>query len=233
MTIKAVFFDLDDTLHDHMLPLAKSLQTAFPAMNQNISIQKVYNRFREVSDELWPNYCQGKLTLHELRIQRVIGALKLFHPEVSIQEAEKFQKTYEKAFNHLELFPEVPDLLRYLKKEGYQLGIITNGPVKHQYNKIEVLGLTSFISKEHIIISDAVGTAKPDPEIFHIAADKMKVDASEIAYIGDSWENDVVGSIEAGWQSIWFNHRGKKGLTAHKPLAEIQNLSELYPILSF
>jgi FMN phosphatase YigB (HAD superfamily) len=49
--------------------------------------------------------------------------------------------------------------------------------------------------------------------------------------IGDSWTNDIVWSMEAGWQSIWFNHRKRKPVTDHKPLEEIEELLTILPII--
>lgn len=230
MTIKAIFFDLDDTLHDHMQPFSKSVQTVFPTFKAT-SIQTVYKNFREESDKLWPMYCQGELTIQDMRTERITRTLRNFQFPISLKKAEQFQQTYEDALNHLTLFPEVLDVIFYLKERNYQLGIITNGPTDHQNKKIELLELKQFIPKEFIFISDEVGMAKPDPAIFQYASDQIDIYPEETLYIGDTWENDVVGPIEAGWQSIWFNHRGKKRMTDHEPIAEIHSLKDLQAIL--
>lgn len=231
MTLKTIFFDLDDTLHDHMQPFFKSVQTVFPTFDKGTSIQTVYKKFREVSDELWPIYCQGEIDIQDMRTERITRTLHSFQFPISLKDAEQFQQTYEEALNHLQLFPDVLNVILYLIEKNYQLGIITNGPTEHQNKKIELLGLKQFISKEFIFVSDEVGVAKPDSAIFQYACDKTDISPEETLYIGDTWENDVVGPIEAGWQSIWFNHRRRIRMTNHEPFSEIQRLIELRTIL--
>jgi FMN phosphatase YigB (HAD superfamily) len=52
MAIKAIFFDLDDTLHDSQKPFADAFKVIFPAHFENTSIDPVYKRFRDFSDIL-------------------------------------------------------------------------------------------------------------------------------------------------------------------------------------
>jgi FMN phosphatase YigB (HAD superfamily) len=125
------------------------------------------------------------------------------------------------------LFQDVPSLLLQLKTKGFQLGIITNGPTEYQLNKIKSLGLTAFFPRDLLFISDEVGVAKPNPAIFHYTAQKVNKSCEDLLYIGDTWENDVVAPINAGWQSIWFNHRQRQPVSKHKPFAEIKCLSKI------
>jgi HAD superfamily hydrolase (TIGR01549 family) len=230
--IKAIFFDLDDTLHDHLFPFSNAFKTTFPDYYEQINIESVYKSFRDFSDLLWKNYSNNELTLQELRMNRIALAMKGFTIHISNESASEFQTQYESGLKHLRLFPEVPELLVMIKNKGYEIGMITNGPVDHQLNKINSLGLTEFIPREMIFISDEVGIAKPNPGIFHHAGDKFNFAPKEFLYIGDSWHNDVVAPTEAGWRTIWFNHRKRQPGTDHRPVAEIDQLSNFLSVLS-
>jgi HAD superfamily hydrolase (TIGR01549 family) len=233
VTIKAIFFDLDDTLHDHLQPFSAAFKVIFPAYYKSISIEKVYKGFREASDLLWEIYSQHKINLTELRIQRVIDALENFDINISNEQALRFQKRYAWQLKHVELFPEIPELLTLLRNKGYQLGIITNGPTEHQLKKIEILGLEKYIPRDLIFISDEVGAAKPNPEIFDVAANTIAFSPRELLYVGDSWTNDVTGPSNAGWQAIWFNHRKRQPMTAdYKPLGEVKCLLDIVSVLN-
>lgn len=231
MAIKAIFFDLDDTLHDHLYPFSKAFKKIFPVLNQQIDVESLYKKFRDYSDLLWKNYSNQELTLEELRKNRIVMALKFFQKEITNEKAGQFQADYELNLGKLQLFSEVPELIGYLKEKGIQVGIITNGPVEHQLNKINSLGLTSYISRDYIFISDEVGVAKPNIQIFHHVGQRVNILPSEMLYIGDSWPNDVVAPIEAGWRSVWFNHRKRQPNTSHKPLAEIDCLQSIIDII--
>ncbi len=230
MNMKAIFFDLDDTLHDHQKPFADSLAKSFPHFPSHHEIEDVYKKLRYHSDLLWEHYTENKITLGELRVKRIIAALRDFDFEITEGQAQEFQHSYELALQQITLFPEIPNLLDSLDKHGFKLGMITNGPVEHQKNKIAALGLDKYFPKDHIFISDEVGIAKPDPTIFKIAAERLGLQAEEILYVGDTWINDIVGSSEAGWQSLWFNHRNRKPETDHQPTYETDSLDS---ILSF
>ncbi|HEY2421459.1 MAG TPA: HAD family hydrolase [Neobacillus sp.] len=227
MDIRAIFFDLDDTLHDSQKPFTDAFKEIFPDQFERPFVENVYKKFREFSDNLWDHYSKNELTLDELRMQRITLALNSFNCNISKQEAAQFQTKYESCLNHITLFPEVPKLLNTLKAEGITIGIISNGPTAHQWNKIVALGLTDYIQRELVFVSDEVGIAKPDPVIFHHAARKVNYQSNQLVYIGDSWNTDMVGSYQAGWKSIWFNHRNRQKGTEFEPFAEIKNLSSI------
>ncbi|WP_169891230.1 HAD family hydrolase [Litchfieldia alkalitelluris] len=231
MTIKAVFFDLDDTLHDHQKPFSDTMERCFPDFSKDQSVTELYKKLRHYSDIYWVNYTNNKMSLEELRIKRIISALKDFSYNISRSQAAKFQGEYDVALQQISLFKDVPQILNSLKSNGFQIGLITNGPVQHQKNKIKALGLVQYFSTECIFISDEVGIAKPDPRLFELAAQKLSLSANEVLYVGDTWINDIIGPSKAGWNTVWFNHRMREPETDHKPMKEIKSLSSLLTLL--
>lgn len=230
MTIQAVFFDLDDTLHDHQAPFASALFSSFSSFSAD-DIDIWYKKFRHYSDLLWRDYTKGAIPLEQLRIDRITLTMRCFELELTTDEAIQFQENYEHHLNNLTLFPEVPELFHTLRQDGYELGIITNGPTFHQRKKINQLGLHKLIDEKLIFISDEVGVAKPSPQIFHHAASKINLPAQKLLYVGDTWENDVAGPISAGWNTVWFNHRSRQPLTEVKPMAKVKSLLGVLAVL--
>lgn len=92
----------------------------------------------------------------------------------------------------------------------HPLGIITNGPVAHQMEKVETLGLSRWFAPESIVVSGAVGVDKPDPRIFRIACERLGTRPEDCVYVGDSFASDVVGATSAGMPVVWFNHRHRE-----------------------
>ncbi|WP_157077365.1 HAD family hydrolase [Robertmurraya korlensis] len=227
MTIQAVFFDLDDTLHDSQHSFEQTVKKLFPEVASQLTMNALYIKFREASDLLWKDYVEGKTPLSDLRTRRVIMAMKSLDMTIDSELANLFQKQYEYNQKHLKLFPEVPGLLGALKERGLLVGMITNGPVEHQHNKITSLQLTDHIPRHLIYVSDGVGVAKPNPDIFHHVRNSVNLLPHELLYVGDSWENDIVGSSKAGWKSLWFNHRKREPETNHEPLAVIHKLTTI------
>lgn len=232
MGIKAIFFDLDDTLHDHLFPFLNAFKTTFPIYDEQVHMESLYKKFRDYSDLLWIEYSKNELTLEEHRVNRIVLALESFNIRITNEAASEFQKQYDLMLNNLQLFPEVPELLVTIINKGYKIGIITNGPTEHQFNKIKSLGLTKYITREWIFISDEVGIAKPNPEVFSHVAKKVKLLPDELLYVGDSWPNDVVAPSGAGWQSIWYNLRKRQPSTDYKPAAEIDRILSVLNVLN-
>ncbi|MFC4323895.1 HAD family hydrolase [Litchfieldia salsa] len=227
MKIKCVFFDLDDTLHDHQKPFADSVNHCFNDFSRKHSISALYKKLRHYSDELWKDYSQNKLTLEELRIQRIILALRDFSYTISREQASSFQSQYEDDLSRISLFPDASHVLNTIKDHGIQIGLITNGPVQHQKNKIQALNLHTYFPNELIFISDEVGIAKPNPELFTLAAGRVNLPPSEILYVGDTWVNDIIGPLNAGWNTAWYNHREREAESEHKPHLVIKSLTSL------
>ena len=116
-------------------------------------------------------------------------------------------------------------------KEKVTLGIVTNGPAQHQWDKVNALGVTEWIPVGHVFISGALGVAKPDKRIFSRAAERMGILPQEICYVGDSFENDIVGAKAAGWNAVWYNHRGHQAAGDVKPDAVVRSEAELIACL--
>ncbi|MGG1678453.1 HAD family hydrolase [Neobacillus sp. NRS-1170] len=232
MVIKAIFFDLDDTLHDHLLPFSNALIATLPINYREIDVVSLYKKFRHFSDILWKSYSAKELTLKNLRINRIMLALESYDIRITIKQAVEFQNQYEHDSKKLHLFPDVTAVLKTIINYGLTLGIITNGPIEHQFKKIQSLGLTKYFNRDLIFISDEVGIAKPSPELFVHVAQRTGFAPNEHLYIGDTWSNDIAASSEAGWQSIWYNHRNRLPETNHKPLTIIEKLSSVLAVIN-
>lgn len=229
MKTSGIIFDLDDTLYDQQLPFYRTVQLLFPACAW--PIEDIYKQSRHYSDQLWPAYCAGDISLHEVRIRRIQMAFQDYGLTLFDDPAAHFQEQYERQLASITLFKEAVPLFTLLREKGYLLGIITNGPIEHQLSKIRRLGLLEWFDRDRILISDEIGTAKPEQEIFQHYSKHIGIAPPQLIYIGDSWQNDVVPSIESGWRSIWLNHRGRQPATSHHPLGTIDSLDMIPNLL--
>lgn len=82
------------------------------------------------------------------------------------------------------------------------VGIITNGDGALQRAKLDHHGLDPLV--DEVIISNEVEVSKPDPEIFDIARQRM--DATEHVYVGDTFEEDIAGARDAGFEAVHVRH---------------------------
>jgi putative hydrolase of the HAD superfamily len=127
------------------------------------------------------------------------------------------------------LRPGARELLAELAAAGTKLGCVTNGGVRAQRAKLDHLEVTPYF--DAIVISDAVGCAKPDPRIFAIASERLDVLPSETWFVGDHAVNDVIGSRRYGMRAVWIcaGQAWPSGepAPAHQ-IAELAELRELF-----
>jgi len=235
-SFKGVFFDMDDTLYDHLGPLRDSLQEVLSLQGDYAYFDKIYHRFRYYTDVLSANL-KGTFAEHntelieDVRLQRFRSTLADFGLSITKSQAQALQDDYIGRQFAIEMFEGARELLERLIADGLIVGIITNGLETHQRKKIIAMHLDKLIPEERIFISGAVGLDKPDPRLFAYVNEQTEVPASDCIYIGDSWRNDVMGTKAAGWKMIWFNHRHVKPETDHRPAYIAQDYTDLHRIL--
>lgn len=202
----AFIFDVDDTLYDQLQPFQYALEQNINV--KQLSVEKIFIRSRQYSDDVFYLAESGQITTAEMHHYRIQRALSDFGVSMTTSQAACFQRDYARFQQEICLIDDVRKTLDYCLVRGFLLGVITNGPEKHQWRKIEQLQLNKWIREENIIVSGEVGLAKPQPEIFELAEIRMGLTKSKTYYIGDSFQNDIVGAKNAGWQAVWSNRRG-------------------------
>ncbi|MEU3354552.1 HAD-IA family hydrolase [Streptomyces sp. NPDC037389] len=101
--------------------------------------------------------------------------------------------------------PQVRAMLAGLREAGWQLGVVTNGMVDNQTNKIRRAELYDLV--DTIVISDAVKIRKPDAQIFRHAITRLDSEpGTHVVMLGDSLEHDVAGGHITGFTTVWVSH---------------------------
>jgi len=225
--VKAVLFDLDDTLIDHKGAVRAALNNLF------FEHQELATTFHDVADfrscwndshkEFYNLFLKNKLTADEQRIKKVqaVWAKACIHLDTqsALRISDRFLKYYEESWA---IFPETLPLLISLKY--LTIGIITNGESAQQRRKLEKLGILSFIKS--VTISSDVGISKPDPEIFLHACRELKVDPSEACFVGDIFEVDIVGAKNAKMNAVLYDPE-KQFDEIYPNLKKVNSLLEL------
>ncbi len=222
-----IFFDVDDTLYDHLQPLFEALQQVIPQQQESLSYSDVYQRFRYYSEVLVSPQNPQALPLEEMRYQRFILTLKEFEIEITEEQAKQMQAVYIGSQYNIRPYDGVVELIHELMDQGYTVGLLTNGPAEHQWKKICALHMDQVFARDRIFISGEVGLEKPDPAIFNYVNRLTDTTPEHSFFIGDSWRNDVVGAVSAHWHMIWFNARHAVRESNHQPDTEAVNYTEI------
>lgn len=225
-------FDVDDTLYDLAEPFKKALRKNFPEIE--VDIEQVFLKYRAYSDEVFEKTVSGQMSMREMYIYRISKALEDYGYLITTQEALIFQRDYAEYQKLIELEPDMRKIFNYLKMCNLTMGIITNGPHKHQEKKIDILNVRKWIAKKNVMISGEFGHSKPDPQIFNSLEEKLDASNDDVYYIGDSFHSDVEGAWNAGWIPIWLNTRGKiMPYTPNNEMYEVKSYKELLNLIMY
>ena len=214
MTIKAISFDLDDTLWPILPVILKAEKDTNGWLIKNYpGVEKLLNNkeMMEIRDELIAQ--KGDL-INQLSKLRELSLVELGvrsgykKKEAKIMARESF-KIFFSCRNDVELYQGVEETLKKLKGK-YMLGVITNGNAD-----LEKIGISHYFKFN--LSAENTNLSKPDPKIFEAAVKATGLRAEEICHIGDHPINDVLGSLDIGMKAIWFNEKEIKWPLSPRP----------------
>jgi putative hydrolase of the HAD superfamily len=203
--LKAILFDLDDTLWP-IAPVIAQAETTLhawlaehaPKVAQHFTIEELRAHRMALLAE------QPELRLDLGKLRRAGLEAAFAHVGEDHSHIEGAMRHFAAARNAVTPYEDVlPGLLKL--KQRLLLGTITNGNAD-----LDVVGLA-----HHFTVSLAAanfGRGKPDPAIFLAACEAMGVAPQEAAYVGDDLQLDVQGAQQAGLRAVWMNRGGS---TAH------------------
>ena len=222
--VKAVLFDLDDTLWPIVPVIQRAENLLFDWLRQNapevatrFSIESLRKRRMELmaSDPLY------QLDLRALRRAGLMEAFTMAGQDLAL--VDQAMEVFSRARNDVEPFEDVLPTLASLSNRVL-LGSVSNGVAD-----LHEIGLA-----HHFRVSVAAhhcGCAKPDAAIFHAACEALGVAPEEAVYAGDDPLLDVEGAQKAGLRGVWINRPGlwpDRQLPHHvRPDASFRNLYEL------
>jgi putative hydrolase of the HAD superfamily len=228
-SLKAVLFDVDDTLFDRRAAVQEilySIVRKLPEVFANIEKNKVYEAFREADEVARLEFERG-LAGEVVRDTRSRMFLKILG--LPLKYGDIVTELYIEAYPGINApVKDAKNVVEILSDE-FMLGIISNAFPDTQYNKLEGIGLRDKF--EIILLSEEIGIRKPDREIFLKAANLLDIKPGECVFVGDSYTSDVIGAKRSGMKACWFNFDNKEICGAVIPDYEISELSELPEIL--
>ena len=226
---RAALFDLDDTLFDHRAHRQAALAAVaghVPALS-GASAGALEAAHEAVLQRTYQALLDGTLSLAQSRTERMRELLQYFGLVADEALAAECEAIYRSAYDcDWQPVPGARELLSALRELGLWIGIITNGLQVEQAKKVRTLRLEDAI--EGMFVSETVGAQKPGREFFdHVLARTGFVPADCIV-VGDLWETDIQGALNAGMDSIWLNRYGRSG----GPNARVTEVASLLPTSS-
>jgi putative hydrolase of the HAD superfamily len=219
--IRAICFDLDDTLWDlqPVIPRAERVlyewfEREYPEVTRRYTFAQI-RELRQQAVEQWPEL-RHDLTELRLRVLRQIAA-ESDYDEVMVQGA---YEVFFAARNEVSLYADVVPVLQALAPR-YQLFALSNGNAD-----LNAIGIAGYFAG--VYGAREFGVAKPDARFFIEAARHCGMGADELVHVGDHPQNDVVAAKKTGMRAVWLNRKSMPWPASDcVPDHEISGLDEL------
>ncbi|MBN2065127.1 MAG: HAD family hydrolase [Sedimentisphaerales bacterium] len=222
--IKAIVFDMDDTLY----PERDYIRSGYRAVADFLADEQ--NQAGEIFAILWDIFSHDP---REKVFDQVLTRLNIDPDPLLITKLIALYREHKPQICPL---PGVIELLAKLRAGGYKLGLISDGYLPGQQYKLEALGLKECF--DHIIFTESLGREnwKPAPLAFEMMARALDTTPGECLYIGDNLKKDFISPNALGWHTVCFRnefqvHFHHQPDPAGQPQHYISDLSELLPLV--
>jgi len=200
--IDFIYFDLDHTLWDNDMAERRALTGM--AQRRDADPATLIGHYQRINGALWLALSQGAMDGETLRTERLYRTWDAMGWEpLTACRVEDVHEEYQ--LGYLDATAELADglaTIRALAADGWRLGILSNGFPGVQFRKLALLGLDNLGLE--VVLSGDVGVPKPHPGIFKAAQQRAGVDdPSRLVIVGDNWDVDILGGVQAGWHGIW------------------------------
>ncbi|MFF2010757.1 HAD family hydrolase [Streptomyces sp. NPDC058195] len=226
MTIRAVLWDIDDTIFDYTRADHVGLRSLLEQEglpDGYATVEQALLAWRTITEAQWARFAAGEVGFHEQRRGRVRDFVA--RPLGDAEADDWFARHaahYEAAW---ELFPDVLPVLDLLA-DGYRHAVLSNSSIHNQDRKLRVLGVRDRF--EAVVCAVELGVSKPEAGAFHAACEALRLAPGEVAYVGDEPDIDAAGAVAAGLRGIWLDRKDRGG---RPELLRIEGLDQLPGLL--
>ena len=220
--IKALIFDLDNTLVDFMRMKEEAVNAAAGAMiDAGLKLDR-----KEVKEKIFEIYRQEGLEFQEVFDKFLMSELGEINYRILAAGIVAYRKAREAA---LVLYPHVNLTLIELLKRGYKMAVLSDAPPKQAWLRLCYLNLQHIF--DQVITFEDTGVLKPHPRPFRKALELLEVEPEEALMIGDWPARDMVGASKLGIRTVYAKYGDTIGTDKSGADYEIDDISELLNIV--
>jgi len=221
--IKAVIFDLDNTLLDFMKMKEYAVKAAIAGMIEaglNIDPEKSYETIIGIyEEEGWEN----QQVFNDF-LNKTIGEVNNKYLAAGIVAYRRAREA------NLLLYPNVNHTLVELIKRGVKLAVVSDAPSREAWMRIYYLNLHHHF--DVVLTFDDTNVRKPSPIPFEMALSQLNIDAEEALMVGDWPERDVVGAKKLGIRTIFARYGDTFGTVDSGANWDINDVYEIVGIVN-
>lgn len=220
--IKAVVFDLDNTLMDFMNMKARAIDAAVHAMI-DAGLDITFEEAKSKIDEIYKVQGIEYQNIFDLFLNNV---LKRVDYRILAPGIVAYRKAREA---ELKTYPYVYPTLLKLSKMGLKLGIVSDAPQKEAWLRLAYLQFHHLF--DEIVTFDETGERKPNPMPFNAILSKLDVKPEESIMVGDWFERDIIGAQNLGMKTAFAKYGDVFDTKEHSADFELKSIKEIIDII--
>jgi putative hydrolase of the HAD superfamily len=221
--IKAVVFDLDNTLVDFMKMKRRAIEAAIPAMI-DAGLQTSEDEAQKIIDDIYKSEGIEYQSVFDVFLQRVLNKVDYKILSAGIVAYRKAREA------ELTPYPHVYSTLISLSKLGIKLGIVSDAPVKEAWLRLAYLNFHHIF--DAVVTFDETGERKPSPVPFNAILKKLNVKPEESLMVGDWAERDIVGAAKVGMKTAFARYGDTFNTIEHNADYELKDISQIINIIN-
>lgn len=195
--VKAVVFDLDNTLVDFMAMKRQAVDAAIGAM-MDAGLKLT---FSDVKDRIDGIYRELGIEYQQVFDRLLIDTLGYVDPRIISAGIIAYRRAREAA---LKPYPHVTATLMQLNRKGLRLGILSDAPTREAWLRLCFINYHHFF--DVVVTFDDTGERKPSPKPFLLALERLGVEPHEAIMVGDWAERDIVGASSVGMKTAFAKY---------------------------
>jgi putative hydrolase of the HAD superfamily len=220
--IKAVVFDLDNTLVDFMKMKRRAIEEAIPAMiDAGLDITPDYAN--KLIDEIYKEQGIEYQQVFDEFLRRVLQKVNY---KVLSAGIVAYRRAREAA---LTPYPHVYPTLNKLLKMGVKMGILSDAPIKEAWLRLAYLNLHHIF--DAVVTFDETGERKPNPRPFNVILERLQVKPEEALMVGDWAERDIVGAAKVGMKTAFARYGDTFNTENHSADYDLKDIREIEDII--
>ena len=219
--IKAVIFDLDNTLIDFLKMKKHSCSAAIDAMI-GAGLKVEHDKASKILFGLYDQYGLEEKTIFQKFLKKLTGKINYRILANGIVAYRRVRSGF------LEPFPNVDYVLLKLKGKGIKLGIVTDAPKLKAWIRLASMKLSNYF--DVVVAFEDTKQRKPSKMPFRVALKKLKLKPSECLMVGDWPARDIKGAKKLGMKTCFARYGNPKVKRSYADY-EISNFKELLNIV--
>ncbi len=222
-SLRAIFFDVGDTLVFDNPSLAQRMSVAFGVLGYSIPDAYVAEGLRKAEEYILPLYVDGHDTDAPAMRRRALELVCAQNGVTAFSDSDwqRYAEAYVEVEFERYVHPEAAELLDFLARQDVHLGIISDWDPGLS-TILEQLGIADYF--DSMSVSEIVGARKPARALFTHALQQSGVEPAETLHIGDFYELDYLGATGAGMNALLFDWRNR---TAASGIRRATTFSEI------